>query len=276
MGDEPSPFGEWGTAVGPTAGDPVVRREGRPRRTVFVGLALVLCVAVGALLAVSLGGQSAPAVAATADTPMQLLHTAFRDAAARGSVRESESVSTAKSAITFSDDVGRGEGTQDIYIAGEGETKVVVLDGTAYFVGESQAVLIHYFGFSASLASQLRGRWIGVPHSNRAYATVASDATFSSAIAGARAPSERPSHRDRYEPPRRHDGDRHSRSTASWEQNGVGDGYLLCHRFDKPAPDRNRSHEPQQRQRPQGLAPPGQLDRPTPPPNPTPIASLTG
>ena len=190
MGDESSSFGEWGTSsVGPTAGDPVVRREGRSRRTVFVGLALILCVAVGALLAVSLGGQSAPAVAASADTPLQLLHTAFGDAAVRGTVHESESVSTAKTAITFSDDVGAGEGTQDIHIAGEGETRVVVVDGTAYFVGEGQAILIDYFGFSASLASQLSGRWISVPRSNPAYATVASDATFSSAIAGLAPPA---------------------------------------------------------------------------------------
>jgi hypothetical protein len=183
MGDEPSSFEEWGTtAVEPTVGHEAVRADGLPRRTALAGLASILCAAVIALLAVNLGGSSTPAAAAAAQTPMQLLHTAFGDAAARSSVHESESVTTAKSAITFSDDVGAGDGTQDIHIAGEGETRVVVLDGTAYFVGESQSVLIHYFGFSSKLAAQLRGRWISVPHSNSAYATVASDATFSSAI----------------------------------------------------------------------------------------------
>jgi hypothetical protein len=138
--------------------------------------------AIGALLVVGMSTHAAPAAATTSQTPAQLLRAALRDATGRGSVHETESASTAKFAITFSDDVSAPEGTQDIRIAGEGEVPTIVVNGAAYFVGESQAVLVHYFGFPVALATELRGRWVSVPHSSSAYASVAADATLASAL----------------------------------------------------------------------------------------------
>jgi hypothetical protein len=161
--------------------EPTPGRQLVPGGRLFA-LAALATAAIGTVFAAGLGPHATPAAAAASQTPAQLLQAALRDATGRGSVHETESASMAKLAITFSDDVSASEGTQDIHIAGAGETQTIVVNGTAYFVGQSQAVLQDYFGFSAALSTELRGRWVSVPRSSSAYASVAADATLSSAL----------------------------------------------------------------------------------------------
>jgi hypothetical protein len=123
------------------------------------------------------GGQAAPQ-----PTAAQLLHTALADAAARGSVHQTLSEVFGTRRATYSDDVSTSSGRQAITASGGIQAHVLVLAHVAYISG-NEAGLVSYFGFPAAIAKRVGNRWVSVPSSTGAYATVSAAATLSSALA---------------------------------------------------------------------------------------------
>lgn len=140
--------------------------------------AVVLAGVTGGVALAACGGQTPSPKPLS---PRQLLQTALNDASARGSVHEAETAEMAGRRETFSDDVGVGEGRQAITLADGQVAHVLVVGGEAYIAG-SESVLGHYFGFPPSAVRAIRGRWVGIPSSSRAYSTVAYDATLATAL----------------------------------------------------------------------------------------------
>jgi hypothetical protein len=137
----------------------------------------VLLACAAALLASGADAEATQALSAS-----ELLKAAVRDATARGSAHEAESWKTSKATGTYSDDVGLSEGRQRIVVSGGVQAQTVIVGGTAYMSG-NQAAFVQFFGFPAALARTIGTRWVSIPRSNSAYATVAHDATLPSALA---------------------------------------------------------------------------------------------
>ncbi len=144
---------------------PVTRLGHSPARV------LLPCVAAAVLVS-GAGAKGAQTLSAS-----QLLNAALRDARARGSVHEVEQWVTSKASGTYVDDVGLSDGRQQIQISGGAQAHSLVVGDTAYTSG-NQAALVQFFGFPAAVARAIGTRWVGVPRSNSAYASVARDATL--------------------------------------------------------------------------------------------------
>ena len=137
---------------------------------------LRLPVVVGLSLLAAACGHAAPRTSAS-----QLLRTALADATASGSVHEASTEVLGSRRATFSDDVATGSGRQDITVSGGIHAHVRVTGQTAYISGDAHT-LAKYFGLSPAAARFVGTRWVSIPSSSADYATVAEDATLSSAL----------------------------------------------------------------------------------------------
>jgi len=82
-------------------------------------------------------------------------------------------------------DIGSGVGIQRITVTighQTGAASVIVSGRTAYLQGNT-FTMRDYFSFTKAQATKYSGRWISIPHSDTAYATVSADATFESFVA---------------------------------------------------------------------------------------------
>ena len=145
-------------------------------------LALASGIALAAPLALAARSRADGSARAAAAGAGALVHSAVNDANARGSVHVSETVRAATKAATSANDVAASEGQQVIHLSGAtGEAQVALVSGTAYFTA-SEPMLVAYFGFPATVAVTIHGRWISVPQSNSAYAAIADGVTISSTL----------------------------------------------------------------------------------------------
>lgn len=161
------------------------RRFGRrawSSRATKATIALAAGTALAAPLALAAGSRADGSARAAAAGASALVQSAVSDANADGSVHVDETVRAATKAATSSNDVAASEGQQVIHLSGAaGEAQVALVGGTAYFTG-SEPMLVAYFGFPATVAVTIHGRWISVPQSNSAYAAVAAGVTISSTL----------------------------------------------------------------------------------------------
>lgn len=135
------------------------------------------------LAALASGLALAPATARASETsPAQLLHAARIDATARATVHDA-TVNHGRPGIGIeSADVGVREGRQTFDLPGGEHARVLVVDRTAYVSGNRPA-LIHYFGFSATVARKIGASWVSIPASNPGYKVVARDVTLETFLA---------------------------------------------------------------------------------------------
>jgi hypothetical protein len=130
------------------------------------------------------GGQAptpAGQSASLAPSARQLLRQAMQDARIRGSVHEVERDTAGRLAAALSDDVATSRGRQTITLTTGAIAHVVVIGKTAYIAGNATAVR-HFFDFSTSAADTIGRRWLSIPSTSRAYATVVQDATLPSVL----------------------------------------------------------------------------------------------
>jgi hypothetical protein len=154
-------------------------------------IAAVALVGAGALLYVLTRGSSTPAATspvtarvlpvATPTTPAQGLSIAFRAAKGEGSVHV-DVVNKLHGRIgRFSDDDGGGLGIQRISVAPGMRAEVRVVPGVTYFVA-NRAALTGYFGFPASLARRVAGKWLVLHPGESGYAQVTEGVTLASTM----------------------------------------------------------------------------------------------
>jgi hypothetical protein len=123
-------------------------------------------------------------VAVAAPTLAQRVASAFEAGLGQSSVRwiSTESANGVKLAIIS--DVGRSAGSQILTYtegAGEGILSVVLLDHTAYIIGNGGGLYLQ--GFTAAAATKEANKWITVKPSSGAYTSAAAGLTVSSALA---------------------------------------------------------------------------------------------
>jgi len=121
---------------------------------------------------------------------------AMRSAARSKHSVHTVSISTAPGhTISIVCDAGTNEGSQRIIVTDHGKTgslMVIVTAGTAYVRGD--ALTLHlYYGFSSGQSTRYAGKWISVPDSNAAYATVSAGVTFASFLSQLFQPMTTPS-----------------------------------------------------------------------------------
>jgi hypothetical protein len=154
----------------------------RPTPAAGVKVAVLVCALIGPSLVLVSGSQARDHGRAASAAPAQLVHSAVRDAVARGSVHLVESVrlsATVKG--TISGDIAAHDGQQAFRLSGVGDMRVEVVGGIAYVTGSRQA-LVDVGGLSAALAAKAAAHWVSISPSNGAYATVAGGVTLSSAL----------------------------------------------------------------------------------------------
>jgi hypothetical protein len=159
----------------------------RPAPTAGVRVALLVCALIGPSLLLVSGSQARQSGRVASLAAAQLVQSAVRDAAARGSVHLVESVRVSASVNgTISGDVAEHAGQQDFRIAGVGDMRVEVVGGIAYVSGSKQGLgkqgLVNISGLSAAVAAKADTHWVSIPPSNRAYAMTAGGVTLSSAL----------------------------------------------------------------------------------------------
>jgi len=145
------------------------RRSGGALATAF--LVLILAVMAGVAGAAS---RRPPGSAS------QLVKAAIAAAKHQGSVRVTVHFVTGNVTGEVVEDSARQSGVQTVAI-GKERISIILLNGTAYVTGNSQG-LISYFGFPASIASTMAGRWISITPSEPGYQSVIAGLTLSSAL----------------------------------------------------------------------------------------------
>jgi hypothetical protein len=126
-----------------------------------------------------------PTAASAATSPSQLLSSMLAAARTHSSVHYVTAASFAGVRVSQVGAAGAGRGSQRItYRNGVsvGHVTVLVAANTAYMRGDEFA-LVDYMGLKAASAARYAGRWILIPHADKAYATIAAGVTFSSVIA---------------------------------------------------------------------------------------------
>jgi hypothetical protein len=125
-----------------------------------------------------------PAVSAGADGPSARLGSAMAATHAKHSVHYVSVQKGTKAEITIVADAGPASGIQRITYRRGGKTghvTVIVANRTAYLRGDA-FTLQNYLGFTKADASRAANRWLLFPHTSPAYAPVAADVTFGSAM----------------------------------------------------------------------------------------------
>jgi hypothetical protein len=144
--------------------------------------ALMRSLATSALLAALGGCVLTPVSQAGQSGAGGLLHAALRNAAVRGSVRDSVDVVVDSQRLASESDVAGDRGRQLITVSGGGQAQVLAVGNTAYVAG-NQAALVNYLKFPLSYSTAIGLNWVSIPRSNKAYAAVASDVTLTSVLA---------------------------------------------------------------------------------------------
>jgi hypothetical protein len=137
----------------------------------------------GGAIVAAVSSLATTAVAVAAPTAAQRAASAFEAGLGQSSVRwvTTESANGVKLAIIS--DVGRSAGSQIITYtegAGEGVLSVVLLDDTAYMIGNGGGLYLQ--GLTATAATKEANKWITVKPSSAAYASAAAGLTVSSAL----------------------------------------------------------------------------------------------
>lgn len=106
---------------------------------------------------------------------------AIRAVRAAGSVRSVAHTRSGSKAVTFIDNVSATAGRELITTNGGGHATFLLIFGVGYLRG-NKAALENYYGFPASAAAQLSGRWISFHRSDQGYQQLTSQLRFSSFI----------------------------------------------------------------------------------------------
>ncbi len=138
-----------------------------------------LLVALGSLLASAALASSASA-ATSASLAERVIETTVASATKAGSVRVTVHFVSGSTTGEVIEDTTRRSGVETVAI-GQERVSIVLVDDTAYFAGNTQG-LTSYFGFPASTASALSGRWISISKSDPGFTAVTSGLTLSSAL----------------------------------------------------------------------------------------------
>ena len=127
---------------------------------------LVLTAAVTAALAGAGGALVANSAPAASQTAAGLLNSALHDAAARGSVHETESGGPTghPPTLTGSSDITNTGGTEVVHIARLGDADVMLIGSQAY-LRSTRAALTQLYKFPATAAGQAAGRWVSFARS---------------------------------------------------------------------------------------------------------------
>jgi hypothetical protein len=144
----------------------------------------VRAVRLRALLIFAAALVCVPSAVSASGTPTQLLASILAAARAQHSVHYVSSASLGNSHVSQVGDAGATQGIQRITFRTAGKTgrvTVMFVASSAYLRGDA-FTLVDYLGFKAGTAAAYAGRWILVPHSDRAYSTIAAGVTFTSAI----------------------------------------------------------------------------------------------
>jgi hypothetical protein len=134
-------------------------------------------------LLVAMAACALPASAGAA-TPGARLGSTLDAVRTQRSVHYVSKQRSGTTSVTIVCDAGRASGIQRLtYREGgqSGKLTVIVRHNTAFLRGDNFA-LRRFLRFRASDATQLADRWLVIPHSSHAYATVAEDVTFLSAM----------------------------------------------------------------------------------------------
>jgi hypothetical protein len=136
----------------------------------------------GLLTAASLlSGPAAAALApARAESPTAILNAATASALAKGSVRVTVHFFSGKVTGELVQDSAAQVAEQTVAI-GKERISIVLIGGTAYFVGNTQG-LTKYFGLTSALATSMAGRWISVSPSDSGYQSVTAGLSLSAAL----------------------------------------------------------------------------------------------
>jgi hypothetical protein len=126
---------------------------------------------------------ASPVAQAAGPSPAaQLVRAAMSNANAKGSVHETETITTKTYELIFEDDVARDSGAQTFVEKPAGiDTHVLVVNGTAYF-DANEFTLHSLYGLSVSAAKEIGARWVSVPKSNSKYAAITGNVTLPSAL----------------------------------------------------------------------------------------------
>lgn len=138
-----------------------------------------------ALAAICLLLVTAPFVAASsasaASAPAALLKTALRDAIARGWVHEVGVSTQGGASSKYIDDIGTGEGRQEIALSNGVHAQVIAFDQKKIMYIRANALGIStFFGISKTQPGQYANKWLIVRPDNTNYTTVAADTTLKS------------------------------------------------------------------------------------------------
>ncbi len=145
--------------------------------------ARVIVSVVGVAAVVAVPGVVMAGTAAAAQSPAQLVASAFDAGLAQSSVRwvSAESANGVKLGIIS--DVGRAAGSQVITWAqgsAEAVLSVVFINNAAYLLGNGGGLYVQ--GFTVAAAKAEANKWIAVKPSSAAYASAAAGLTLSSAL----------------------------------------------------------------------------------------------
>jgi hypothetical protein len=124
------------------------------------------------------------APAALAESPSAQMKASLAAADAQQSVHYVSRATGASFSVTMVGDAGRSSGIQRItYTKGgkSGHVTVMVVADTAYIRGDAFA-LQNYLGFTASAATEAKGKWISLAKTEPSYATVAAGVRLASTM----------------------------------------------------------------------------------------------
>lgn len=151
-----------------------------------VSTAMALVSIMGSSLAAATGSQAAEGRGATAHSRLAsraatLLDTAFADAEARGSFRETLTQGYGRAHGMLEDDVALRSGRQLIVTSDGTRAQVLVVGKAAYLAGNQRA-LSSYFKFSGNEVAVIGNNWVTIPSTSSAYAAVAYGVTVPTAL----------------------------------------------------------------------------------------------
>jgi hypothetical protein len=161
----------------------------RTRRGALAGLSLV-----GLLVLPAACGGTSKATAPTTTSPRsttttapangasRLLSEVTRDATGEGWTHIDVTVTASGLDAVYSQDDGPQSGSQTITINKDLHLQFVLIDHTAYFKGDAGA-LTTYVDLPSSMVSKIAGRWVAVPSTDKAFASVSADLDITSVVA---------------------------------------------------------------------------------------------
>jgi hypothetical protein len=143
----------------------------------------VLVSVVGGAAITAASSVATAAVAVAAPTAAQRVVSALDAGLGQSSVRWVTTEPANGAQLTIISDVGRSAGSQIITLTeggGEAVLSVVLLDNTAYLIGNAGGLYLQ--GFTEAAAAKEANKWITVKPSSAAYTSAAAGLTVSSAL----------------------------------------------------------------------------------------------